>query len=179
LETVDIAMQAALTGHLVLSTIHANDAAGVIPRFLAMGAKPFLLAPALNAIMAQRLVRRLCPKCKTVDHLAKGTLDKVKDILGQLPATAERKVDLSKELIFYRGAGCEACNHTAYTGRIGIFEVLIMNAEIEKIILSAQVSEYQMRDVAIKNGMVTMVQDGLLKALDGFTSVDEVFRVAE
>ncbi|MFH1367476.1 MAG: GspE/PulE family protein [Patescibacteria group bacterium] len=179
LETVEIAMQAALTGHLVLSTIHANDAAGVIPRFLAMGAKPFLLAPALNAVMAQRLIRRLCPKCKTEDHLSETTLNKVKEVLGKLPATAERKVDLNQELKFYRGAGCEACNHTAYAGRIGIFEILIMNAEIEKIILSAQVSEYQMRDVAIKNGMVTMVQDGLLKALDGLTSVDEVFRVAE
>ncbi|MFA5070259.1 MAG: GspE/PulE family protein [Patescibacteria group bacterium] len=179
LETAEIAIQAALTGHLVLSTIHANDAAGVIPRFLAMGTKPFLLAPALNAVMAQRLVRRICAKCKTEDHLDKETSDKIKETLAKLPATAERKVDLSKPLKFYRGAGCPACNYSTFAGRIGIFEVLIMNAEIEKIILSGQVSEYDMRDIAVKNGMVTMVQDGLIKALDGITSVSEVFRVAE
>ena len=96
-----------------------------------------------------------------------------------MPLTAERKVDLSQTLKFYRGAGCPACNFTTFAGRIGIFEVLIMNAEIEKIILSGKVSEYEMRDVAIKNGMVIMVQDGLLKALDGITSVSEIFRVAE
>ncbi len=178
LETVEIAIQAALTGHLVLSTIHSNDAAGVIPRFLAMGTKPFLLAPALNAVMAQRLVRKICSDCKTEDHLDEETLQRVKKILSEIPKSSSEQADLSN-LKFFRGEGCDKCGKTGFKGRIGIFEVFTMNAEIEKIILSGQVSEYQMKDVALKSGMVTMVQDGLLKALDGITSVSEVFRVSE
>jgi len=179
LETAEIAIQAALTGHLVFSTIHSNDSSGVIPRFLAMGTKPFLLAPALNAVMAQRLVRKICPDCKEEEVLDSDTLSKVKETLGKIPASSGYKFDPNKKMVFYKGRGCDSCHSTGFQGRTGIFEVFIMNAEIEKIILSGQVSEYQMKDVAIKNGMVTMVQDGLLKALDGITSVVEVFRVAE
>ncbi|MDZ7798848.1 MAG: GspE/PulE family protein [Patescibacteria group bacterium] len=178
LETAEISIQAALTGHLLLTTIHSNDAAGVIPRFLAMGTKPFLLAPALNAIMAQRLVRKICPKCKTEDHLDDETREKVKKVLSEIPESFGKKPNLDN-IKFYRGEGCEECGQSGFQGRIGIFEIFIMNAEIEKIILSGKVSEYEMKDVAVKNGMVTMVQDGLLKALDGITSVSEVFRVAE
>ena len=179
LETAEIAIQAALTGHLVFSTIHANDASGVIPRFLAMGAKPYLLAPSLNAVMAQRLVRKICPDCKKEDILDSDTLKRIKEILSQISPNSGYKFDLNTKLAFYKGKGCEKCHNTGFQGRTGIFEVFVMNAEIEKIILSGKVSEYQMRDVAIKNGMVTMVQDGLLKALDGITSVEEIFRVAE
>jgi type IV pilus assembly protein PilB len=179
LETAEIAIQAALTGHLVFSTIHANDASGVIPRFLAMGAKPFLLAPSLNVIMAQRLVRKVCKNCKEEDVLDEETIKKTKEILSQISPSSGLKFDPNKKLVFYKGKGCDECHDTGYRGRTGIFEVFKMSAEIEKIILSGQVSEYQMKEVAIKNGMVTMVQDGLLKALDGITSVEEVFRVAE
>lgn len=178
LETAEIAIQAALTGHLVLSTIHTNDAAGSVPRFLSMGAKPFLLAPALNAVIGQRLVRRICSHCKTEDNLDAENLARVKESLEKLPEDEKKGIDFGN-LKFYKGAGCEQCQGLGFKGRIGIYEILTMNPELEKLILSGNASEYDMRDNAVKNGMVTMVQDGLLKALDGITSVGEVFRVAE
>lgn len=178
LETAEIAIQAALTGHLVLSTIHTNDSAGTVPRFLSMGVKPFLLAPAMNAMIGQRLVRQICGKCKKEVKLEESDLVKIKEILEKLPTEEKLKIDF-ENLKFYRGDGCEACQGIGYKGRIGIYEIMIMNEEIEKLILSGNVSEYDMRNISIKNGMITMVQDGLLKALDGLTSVDEVFRVSE
>ena len=178
LETAEIAIQAALTGHLVLSTIHTNDAAGTVPRFLSMGAKPYLLAPALNAMIGQRLVRKICQKCKHEVKLEDEVIKRVKDLLGELLEEDKKKIDFDN-LKFYKGGGCEACQGIGYKGRIGIYEVLTMNQEIEKLILGGQASEYDMRDNAKKNGMITMVQDGLLKALDGITSVEEIFRVSE
>ncbi|MFH2062710.1 MAG: GspE/PulE family protein [bacterium] len=178
LDTADVAIQAALTGHLVVSTIHTNSAAGAIPRFLSMGVKPFLLAPALNAVIGQRLVRRICEKCKTEDSLDATALSRVQSILGALPPNSGYQVDLNA-LKFWRGQGCEDCNSTGYRGRVGIYEIFAMSPEIEKVILSEKVSEYEMQDIAVKQGMITMVQDGLLKALDGLTSVGEVFSVAE
>lgn len=178
LETAEIAIQAALTGHMVLSTIHTNDAAGAIPRFLSMGSKPFLLAPAINAIVGQRLVRRLCEKCKKEAEFSAETSARAKEILEKLPEADKKNIDLDN-LKFYKNVGCPACQEIGYKGRIGIYEILIMNKEIEKLILSGQLSEYDIRDIATKNGMVTMVQDGLLKALEGITSAEEIFRVAE
>jgi len=178
LETAEIAIQAALTGHMVLSTIHTNDAAGAIPRFLSMGAKPFLLAPAINAIVGQRLVRRLCEKCKKEAEFNAETSTRAKEILEKLPEADKKNIDLNN-LKFYKNVGCPACQEIGYKGRIGIYEILIMNKEIEKLILSGQLSEYDIRDIAVKNGMVTMIQDGLLKALEGITSAEEIFRVAE
>ena len=181
LETADIAIQAALTGHLVVSTLHTNEAAGAIPRFLSMGVKPYLLAPALNAIMGQRLVRRICPTCKKEINLTPEILEKVKKILNDLPTEKKLAIGFGDnwQPKFYIGEGCSSCQGLGYKGRIGIYEVLLMSPEIEKIILSGQVSEYQMRDLSKAQGMVTMAQDGLLKALDGITTVDEVFRVSE
>lgn len=178
LETAEIAIQAALTGHLVISTIHTNDAAGAIPRFMSMGTKPFLLAPALNAVIGQRLVRKICQECKEEINLDEGTIARVKEILSQIPESANTSVDLDN-LKFYKGKGCDKCSNIGYKGRIGIYEIFTMNKEIEEIVLSGKVSEYQMKEVAVKQGMITMVQDGLLKAKDGITSVEEVFRVAE
>jgi len=178
LETAEIAIQAALTGHLVLSTIHTNDAAGAVPRFLSMGTKPFLLAPALNIMVGQRLVRKLCPNCKKEALLSKELLDKINELLNKLPATEKQNIDF-KNLKFYQNVGCDACQNIGYKGRIGIYEVMAMNVELEKIILSNKISEYAMRDNAAKNNMVTMAQDGLLKALNGITSIEEVFRVVE
>ncbi len=177
-ETAEITIHAALTGHLVLSSLHTNNAAGAVPRFLAMGIKPFLVSPALNAVIAQRLVRRICEQCKEETELAPAVLENVKEVMGRLSPASGESVDL-QNLHFYRGAGCSACHGLGLRGRIAIFEVFTMNPEIEKIILSNQVSEQVMRDIAIKNGMVLMVQDGLLKALDGITTVEEVFRVAQ
>lgn len=179
LETADTAIQAALTGHLVLSTVHTNDAAGAIPRFLSMGTKPYLLAPALNAVVAQRLVRRVCEHCLVEDVLAPDVMERVKATVAAIPKNSGYTVDPNKPLVFHKGAGCEHCHRLGFLGRIGIFEVLVVDEELEKVILSSQASEYQMREVANHQGMITMAQDGLLKALDGITTVDEVFRVAQ
>jgi type II secretory ATPase GspE/PulE/Tfp pilus assembly ATPase PilB-like protein len=178
LETAEIAIQSALTGHLVLSTIHTNDAAGTVPRFLSMGVKPFLLAPALNAMIGQRLVRKICEKCKIEKKLDEPTEKRVVDLLNSLPAEEKNKIDFNN-LKFYEGKGCEACQGIGFKGRMGIFEIMDMNTEIEKLILSGSASEYDMRANSVKNGMITMAQDGLLKALAGTTTVEEVFRVAE
>jgi len=184
LETAEIAIQAALTGHLVVSTIHTNNAAGTVPRFLSMGAKPFLLTPALNAIIGQRLPRKICKKCKTEDKVDKEKMERVKEILEKLPVEEKKEVvekygESFANLKFYKGSGCEACQRIGYKGRIGIYEIMTMNKEIEQLILNKKVSEFEMQDNAVKNGMVTMVQDGLLKALEGITSVEEIFRIAE
>ena len=178
LDTAEIAIQAALTGHLLLSSIHTNDASGAIPRFLSMGAKPFLLAPSLNAIIGQRLVRRNCPKCKIKEAIGAEILSRVKELLEKLPKEEKDEININN-LEFYKGQGCDYCHGIGYKGRIGIYEVLVMNNEIKKLILAASISEYEIHNCAIKNGMVTMVQDGLLKAMKGITSVEEVFRVAE
>ena len=178
LETAETAIQAALTGHLMISTIHTNSAAGAIPRFLAMGVKPFLLAPALNAVIGQRLVRRIHADCKTEDKPEADKMKKVKKILSELNPESGYKIDVDN-LKFYKGKGCAKCGDSGFKGRMGIYEIFTMSPEIEKVILSGSVSEYQMQDIAVKQGMVTMAQDGLLKALDGITSVDEVLSVAE
>jgi type IV pilus assembly protein PilB len=189
LETAEISIQAALTGHLVLSTIHTNDASGTVPRFLSMGAKPFLLAPALNVMIGQRLVRRICKSCKEEFELDSEAAESVKNILSKLPAEeteilAKKMGQLGENfnlnaLKFFKGKGCEACQGIGYKGRIGIYEVMPMGKSVEELILSGKVSEYDMREIALKSGMINMAQDGLLKALDGITSVEEIFRVAE
>lgn len=178
LETADTAIQAALTGHLLLSTIHTNDAAGAIPRFLSMGVQPFLLAPAMNAILGQRLVRKLCDYCKTEITLDLETLDRVKKLISQIPENSGEIIPDSATLKFYEGKGCGQCHNLGYKGRIGIYEVFTKTPEIEAMTLSGSVSEYQMREVTHRLGMLTMAQDGILKALGGITSVAEVMRVA-
>ncbi len=180
-ETAEVAVNAALTGHLVISTLHTNNAAGALPRLLALGVKPFLLAPALNSVIGQRLVRKLCEKCKQPAELDAATRERVLAALRDIPAesgAALTEAELN-QLTFAKAVGCEECHNLGYRGRIGIYEVLAMNREIEQIILSGQVSEYQVQDMGKKAGMVTMFQDGLLKAKDGITTVEEVFRVVE
>ena len=178
LESADISIQAALTGHLLLSTIHTNSAAGAIPRFLSMGVKPFLLAPALNAVVGQRLVRRICEHCAEEVTLAPEVMERVNKIVEALPAEEKTRVQ-SQPLKFYHGRGCPECSGLGYKGRIGVYEIFTMTKAIETEILSGKVSEYVIQDLAVKDGMITMVQDGILKALDKITTVDEVFRVSE
>lgn len=178
LETVEVSIQAALTGHQVLSTLHTNDAAGAIPRFLSMGAKPFLLAPALNAVIGQRLVRKIHDKCKIPAEIEPKTMERIKEILSKLPPNSGYNVDLNN-LKFFRGQGCDECNHIGLKGRMGIYEIFTLNPQIEAEILSGRTSEYKIAELAHEGGMISMVQDGLLKALDGITTVDEVFRVVE
>ncbi len=178
LETAEVAIQAALTGHLVLSTIHTNSAAGAVPRFLSMGVQPFLLAPALNAVIGQRLVRKIHDACKEETTLEPEKLERVKKIVATINPESGYTVDVNA-MKFSHGKGCDACGGTGYKGRLGVYEILTMSPAIEKVILSGKVSEYDMQDIAMKEGMVSMVQDGILKVLDGITTVDEVFGVAE
>jgi type IV pilus assembly protein PilB len=175
-ETAETAMQAALTGHLVFSTLHTNDAAGAIPRLLNMGVKAFVAAPALSVAIAQRLVRRLCQACKQPAKLSPTVLEKIQHLLKTIPTSSGIK--LPKELIFYHSPGCEQCQHLGYSGRLGIYEVLENTEAIQKLILAENSSMAEFKKVAVSQGMITMAQDGLLKALEGFTDVEEVFRVA-
>ncbi|MBU2575761.1 GspE/PulE family protein [Patescibacteria group bacterium] len=178
LETADVAINAALTGHLVLSTLHTNDASGAIPRFLSMGVKPFLLSPSLNAVIGQRLVRKICEHCKEEAELTSDILPRVMKILESVPKNSGYAPDLTASLKFYKGKGCDKCRE-GYKGRIGVYEVFVMTPEIEKMVLEEKVSETDVKKITQEAGMISMVQDGILKALDGITSVDEVFRVTE
>jgi type IV pilus assembly protein PilB len=180
LETAEVAIQAALTGHLMVSTIHTNSAAGAIPRFLSMGVKPFLLAPALNAVIGQRLIRTIHKDCKVEDTAVRPDwIERAKKILSEISPKSGEKIDLNAPMKWHKGGGCAGCNGLGLKGRLGIYEIMVMTPEIEKVILGGQVSEYDMQRIAVENGMVTMVQDGVLKALDGVTTLEEVFGVAE
>ncbi len=178
LETAEIAVQASLTGHLVLSTIHTNDAFGTIPRFLSMGIKPFLLAPALNVSIGQRLVRKICPNCRAEIELDQETRDRVVKLLEKLPENHRQKINFEK-LKFYQGKGCSHCQNLGYHGRIGIFEIVPIERKIEEAIINQEMSENKIKEIALSQGIITMAQDGLLKALKGITSVSEIFRVTE
>jgi type IV pilus assembly protein PilB len=179
-ETADTAINASMTGHLVLSTLHTNSAAGAVPRFLAMGVKPFLLAPSLNAIIAQRLARRLCTECKILDVPDKDVLERIRRQLAKLPDHMQGDFDMNNLQFFKpRGDECAACGGIGYRGRIGLYEILTMTEKVEQLILSGNVSEYKMQEVAVADGMVTMTQDALLKALDGLTSLAEIMKVVD
>ena len=143
-----------------------------------MGVKPFLLAPALNAVIGQRLVRRVCSDCKQKVELGDKQKKEVEDLIAAMPEETKKEVE-KKELVFYKGGGCEACGGIGYKGRIGIYEILLLTPEIEQMVLAGNVAEHDIEQSAINSGMVTMVQDGILKALDGLTSLDEVFRVID
>ncbi|MBT7007124.1 type II/IV secretion system protein [Candidatus Falkowbacteria bacterium] len=172
-ETAKIAINSAMTGHLVLSTLHTNDAGTTLPRLIDMGIQPFLVSSTINIVVAQRLVRKICPKCGY-----KTTLNE--EILKLL------KKELSDELIkkyklddpntqFTYGKGCDACNKTGYQGRLGIYEILQMNDEIKKLIMeNANASTVQKK--AIEMGMLPMIEDGILKVIDGLTTIDEIIR---
>jgi len=175
LETAEVAINAALTGHLMLSTLHTNDASGSLPRLLSMGVKPFLIAPAFNAVIGQRLVRKIHEACKEPFDVPEDQVETVKRILGELPEKSGEKPPT--EWKFFHGKGCDACNGSGYKGRVGIYEVLLMDDAI-RAALSESLSEYNVRELAKAQGMVTMAQDGMLKAIDGLTTVDEVLRVA-
>ncbi len=173
-ETAKIAMEASLTGHLVLSTIHANSAAGAISRFAGLGLDRQTLANAIEFTIGQRLVRRLCPFCKTVIELVTEDQKRVLEILGQIN---NPNVTIPEKTIFYKAVGCEKCGQIGYKGRLGLYETITMTPEIQKLIQSDNVTDFDIEQAAIKNGTITMLQDGILKALAGETSIDEVFRV--
>ncbi|HBU27722.1 TPA: hypothetical protein DEB00_01230 [Candidatus Uhrbacteria bacterium] len=177
-ETAETAIQAALTGHLLLSTIHTNDAAGAVPRFLSMGVEPALLAPALRIIMGQRLVRRLCKTCAVPATLTTEELERVTKIIQAIPEASGEKPDLTTaHFMTENPKGCSVCTG-GFKGRVGVYEILVVDQVVEERIRSGSVSDADMRDIAFKQGMVTMEQDGLLKAMEGQTSIQEIFRVA-
>jgi type IV pilus assembly protein PilB len=174
-ETAETACQAALTGHQVFSTLHTNDSSGAIPRLTNMGVKPFVLAPALSCVMAQRLVRKICQNCKTAVALSPHLLERINHILSAVPKSSGVRVP--EKLQFYHSTGCEQCHNLGYKGRIGIYEVLEVTDAIQELIFK-EASMSTFRKAAVEQGMLTMAQDGLLKALDGITDAEEVFRVA-
>lgn len=188
-ETGDLAVQAALTGHIVFSTLHTNSSAGVLPRLLDMNIEPFLIASTVNTVVGQRLVRRLCDNCKEQYSATASETDSVKKVLqGKLPKDEKERKELKEEYGYealpmttenaytlYKGVGCKECKD-GYKGRAGIYEVFGMSNEIEKLLVNRETSS-KIQEQAIKEGMLTMRQDGYLKALNGFTSLEEVNRV--
>jgi type II secretory ATPase GspE/PulE/Tfp pilus assembly ATPase PilB-like protein len=174
-ETAGIAVHASLTGHLVLSTLHTNSAVETIPRLVDMGIKPSLVPASANAIIAQRLVRRLCPHCKEQYGAAEVTIESIKKILAVISPKAKLTIPKVVDKL-YRAKGCPKCHGLGYKGRIGIFEIFTINEEIgQKIIEMAP--ETEILSLALESGMVTMLQDGILKSLRGETSLEEVQRV--
>jgi type II secretory ATPase GspE/PulE/Tfp pilus assembly ATPase PilB-like protein len=171
LETADIALQASLTGHLVLSTLHTNDAVGAVPRLVNLGVKVESIGPALSLVIAQRLVRVLCPDCKKAVELDAATTDKIKKFLSALPAKV-KKTNYDNYKIF-EPVGCDTCNGIGYKGRVGIFEFLEGGPDLETTILH-EASEVALREVSKRQEMVTMQQDGVLKVLLGQTTFEEV-----
>ncbi|MFH1295131.1 MAG: GspE/PulE family protein [bacterium] len=187
-ETAELAIHAALTGHLVLSTLHTNSSAGAIPRLIDMGVENFLLASTLNVVLAQRLVRRMCQNCKETYDAPPDMLTEVKEVLQGITNTqlleAKDKQMLDSvrtmgqaSIKLYRASGCSKCNDTGYKGRCGIFEVLQVSERIRAMVIE-KASESEYNKVAMEEGMITLLQDGYLKALEGVTSLEEVLRVA-
>jgi len=174
-ETTQLAIQAALTGHLVFSTLHTNDASTAIPRLIDLGAEPFLIASVLNASMAQRIVRKICEFCKKQYEPAPEVQQNIKEVLG--PLLPKQYSDGTK-MTLSKGDGCNECGNTGYQGRVAIFEVLKVTTTINKMILQES-SGKEIESQARKDGLIMMKQDGYLKALDGMTTIEEVLRVAE
>jgi len=164
IETGGIAIKAALTGHLVLSTLHTNDAPSTITRMLDMGLEPFNVASAVNLIAAQRLVRRICSECKTEK---KYTADELK--------AARLSAEDAKKVTFYQGAGCHACDETGYKGRAGLYEVMAMTPAMRHLILRGGSTD-EIRELAIQEGMLTLRMDGMKKVEQGVTSLEEVLK---
>ncbi len=176
LETAKTAINAALTGHLVFSTLHTIDAAGTIPRLIDLGVEPNILAPAINVAIAQRLARRLCKECKKPTKPTSEESRLIINTLDSLPKTVDRP-DI-KNLIIYKAAVCEKCHNTGYKGRIGIFEAILVDDEIEQLIFKHP-SGTEIKNAAKKQGILNMQQDGILKVISGITSLEELGRIVE
>lgn len=188
-ETAELAIHAALTGHLVLSTLHTNSAGGAVPRLLDMGIENFLLASTLHAVLAQRLVRKICEDCKKEYDPPEEVTKDIKEIISgvensQILMSKDKsiidavKLAQKDKLKLYRGEGCDKCGGTGYRGRTGIFEVLEISEQIQKLILEHS-SAAQVQKAGAAEGMMTLVQDGYLKVVEGLTTVEEVLRVSK
>lgn len=185
-ETAEEAMHAAMTGHIVFSTLHTNSAAAALPRLLDIGMESYLIASTVNAVLAQRLVRKVCQDCKAevkLDEATWLTLGKLFHLDKLIPAMEREKVLPPKvkrveDLVFYKGAGCDKCNKTGYRGRLGIHEVLEVTPTVATLIMEHKSSQ-EIQDQAEKEGMVLMWEDGFIKAVTGLTTVDEILRVSK
>ncbi|MEI6742062.1 MAG: ATPase, T2SS/T4P/T4SS family [bacterium] len=189
-ETADLAVQSSLTGHLVLSTLHTNSASGVLPRLLDMGIEPFLIASTINVVMGQRLVRKVCEKCRKPMQATQAAVDMINRIVGNYLPKDQSQLQMVEENLgykglpilsqnaytLYKGEGCADCDD-GYKGRIGIYEIFEMNKDIEQLLLKEATSS-AIQAQAQKDGMLTMQQDGILKALTGTTTIEEVSRVS-
>lgn len=183
-ETINVAIEAALTGHLVVSTIHTNSAAETITRILNMGIQSFLLPASINAIIAQRLIRKLCSKCKKpvsmqeLDPHVRARVEKAlkrtrkEELISRIPP------EILQKPLFYEAVGCPECDNIGYKGRVGIYEILEITPNIKKMIIE-WASATIINDVAIDDGMVSLEQDGIIKALNGRTSLEEVYAAAK
>jgi len=177
-ETASLAVHAALTGHVVLSTLHTSNTVGVIPRLIDMGVQKFLLPSSLSLAIAQRLVRKLCPYCRKKTKANEETKKTILEELRKMPASSKKGIKIEGDIYVYEPQGCKRCNSIGYLGRTGIYEVLEMNKDLEEIIIS-EPSESKISEEARKQDMITMKQDGILKVLKGESSFEEVIRVAE
>jgi len=181
-ETASIAVNASLTGHLVLSTLHTNGAAGVIPRLIDLGVSPQILAAALSVSLAQRLVRKICPDCKYTEAPSQVEETLIRDILEEAVRNnkplEEYGINAAQKIMLTKGKGCTTCNGTGYKGRIGIFEAIITDEKIEEL-LNKKPSEQEVRRVAEKQGLLNMREDGVIKILNGTTSFEEVAKVVD
>ncbi len=170
-ETAELAVQAALTGHQVFSTLHTNSASGSLPRLLDMGIEPFLLASSVNAAVGQRILRKICSHCKAGMAASPEIRENISQVLGPL-------VTVPNNLMIYKGVGCQFCGHTGYLGRVGVYEVLVVSVKMMTLILKrAPTSEIE--KLAVEEGMITLKQDGYLKVVEGMTTLEEVLRVAQ
>ena len=180
-ETAELSIHAALTGHLVFSTLHTNDAVGAIPRLIDMGIEPFLLSSSLRAVAAQRLVRRICGTCKEEQKITPSLENSIRAELKEISPDEIKKykLDVSRGFKIYQGKGCEDCGNSGFKGRLAIFEAIEMNETFQEIITEKRGNEIELRNESKKQRSMTMKQDGILKALLGLTTVSEVERVTE
>ncbi|MDI6602656.1 MAG: GspE/PulE family protein [Patescibacteria group bacterium] len=177
-ETAFLVTHAALTGHIVLSTLHTNDALGGIPRLIDLGIKPFLISPMLNCIIAQRLVRRLCQFCKKETSPKREVKNLILKEIENLPEQIKKEVKIPSPMRIFEPTGCKKCNQEGFSGRIALFEILEMTDQLAEVILKAPTIE-NLQQEAKRQGMITMFQDGVLKVLAGVTTIEEVLKVAE
>jgi type IV pilus assembly protein PilB len=177
-ESASLVTHAALTGHVVLSTLHTNNAIGAIPRLIDMKIRPFLLPATLNIVIAQRLAHRLCPYCKEKVRPNKEVEKMIIRDLSTLSDEVKKDVEISNPIFVYKPKGCPKCNMKGEKGRVGIFEILKMTSELEKLIVISP-TEDQVGMEARRQGMITMRQDATIKALQGLISIEEVYRISE
>ena len=177
-ETAELAVHAALTGHLVFSTLHTNNASDVIPRLIDMGIKPFLLSPSLAMALSQRLVRVLCPFCKRRVKASAKARKFILETIEQMPAFSRKKIKVPEPLYIFEAQGCKKCNFKGYSGRTGIFELIEMTDKLAEIIIRLPVKT-KILEEARRQGMISMKEDGVLKVLEGITSIEEIMRAIE